>query len=69
MTETIHQEMRRKAAQPNPFDRNRCPFCGTELTFEDDGDGENGPHLSAYCANDDCPGDPRFPDPPESFTR
>jgi predicted RNA-binding Zn-ribbon protein involved in translation (DUF1610 family) len=50
-----------------PVDSNHCRWCGAELTFEDDGDAENGPHLFAYCDNDDCPGDPNDPQPPDGW--
>lgn len=35
---------------------NRCPHCGADLEWEDDGDAENGPHVVAWCPNPTCPG-------------
>jgi hypothetical protein len=50
------------------YDNNHCRWCGTAYEWEDDGDAENGPHLTCWCPNTDCPGDPdQPPDPPASF--
>ena len=54
-------------AEPNDAIPARCPWCGGEWTYEDDGDAENGPSLSVYCSNPDCPGDPNDPEPPAYF--
>jgi len=48
-------------------DYSKCPWCGSSLDCEDDGDGENGPHLTCWCSNDDCPGDPTEPNYEEYF--
>ena len=38
-----------------------CEWCGSTMTWEDDGDGESGPNPYSYCSNPDCPGDPNDP--------